>query len=133
MLVVSMNGGNKQLIEMRSCPCVDDDDDCMQALTQVTGGQLFFVTGPLHKCPPTGPVVQMGEVKGSQLTSLQGSHTHLTTTGGPTYHLLLISPFFARPDKTGRVFPVDGQNMLIMSFPRRIFAKCGKTHIWTSG
>ena len=35
--------------------------------------------------------------------------------------------FFARPDKTGCV---DGQNML-MSFPQRIFAKYGKTHIWT--
>ena len=74
--------------------CVDDDD-CMHALTEVRGGQLFFVTGPpfLRTNVPHGPVVQMVQVKGSHLTSLQGGPAHFTTIGRPSK--LLISPFFA--------------------------------------
>ena len=98
-------------------------------IDRVAGGQLFFVTGPpfLRTNVPLGPVVQMAQVKGSRLTSLQGGPAHLTTTGRPTN--LLISPFFGTPIKLAVcVCGVDGQNML-MSFPQRIFAKCGNSYL----
>ena len=90
---------------------------------------MFFVTGPpFAQMSPLAQSYKWRKLRGVALPPYKGvPHTlpplHWTTS-------LLISPFFLHPDKTGCacVCRVDGQNML-MSFPQRIFAKCGNSYL----
>ena len=89
--VVKSSGGVDEIPRLLVCPKSVDDDDCMHALTGWRGVNCSL---SLILCTnvPHGPVVQMAQVKGSRLTSLQGGPAHLTTTGRLTN--LLISPLF---------------------------------------
>ena len=117
--------------QVSSCPCAPHIVWMrMSVCTRIDrgdGGSIVLCHWPspfLRTNVPHGPVVQMAQVKGSHLTSLQGVPHTLPPPPTSWFHLFLHAPIKLA------VCPVDGQNML-MSFPQRIFAQSGNSYLDT--
>ena len=128
--VVKSSGGADEMARLLVCPKSVDDDDCMHALTGWRGVNcsLSLALSTFAQMSPLAQSYKWRKLRGVALPPYKGvPHTLPPLDDPPTswFHL-----FFWHPDKTGCVCVcgVDGQNML-MSFPQRIFAKCGNSYL----